>query len=1044
MATARKPGTWRANVLIITLFFFSLPAYAKYSGGTGEPNDPYQIATAADLIALGETPEDYDKHFILTADIDLGPNLPGRKVFDRAVIAPDVNDGEDWFQGTPFFGVFDGDGHTISHATITGVDYLGLFGRLGSYQHRGVEGVEVRDLGVVNVNIVGSGERVGGLVAEVSYGSITGCFSSGSVSASGSALSGGGGGLVGKNLGRVANCYSTCSVVRDNTVGGLVGSNGRGSVEYCYSIGRVTGNSMVGGLIGSNRLYGPGYYFGTVSCSFWDMRTSGRETSDGGTGLTTAEMRTAGTFLAWGGRGSYWTIDEGRDYPHLAWEDVSGEVIAGPTYGGGTGTVETPYLIYTAEQLNMIGLVPYHWDKYFKLMADIDLSVYDGKDGRLPFNMIAPHREQETPCSYTGVFDGNGYIISHLTISVEEYAGLFGGLSGEVRNLELADVNATQSSGHYCVGALTAFNEGKVTECCGNGIVTGAYCVGGLVGLNYGETIGCYFAGAISGGFDAGGLVGANAEGAVLNQCHSACAVSGDSGVGGLVGNNYEGSISLSYSSSEVDGNSQVGGLVGINYGSIIASCSSGSVNGNHRVGGLVGFSHYGVLTQSYSTSDVTGDWSVGGLVGDSSSGSIAICYSTGAVTGDGNDVGGLVGDNYGDVVACFWDTETSGQGKSAAGTGKTTSEMQDIQTYLNAGWDFVDERGNGLHEFWLIPEEGGYPILANFNGYTPSKLHGLGTPENPYLISSDVELGAIIYYSPFAYYRLTSSIDLSGIRWNTSVIPWFEGSFDGKSRTISHLTISGIRCLGLFGQLGEGADVRDLGVVDANVVGLYDFGALAGVNSGIVTGCHSTGSVSEIDWLGSGSGIGGLIGDNNGQVTNCYSTCTVTGMDSGIGGLLGVNDYDGIVTACYSTGKVVGFQNVGGLVGYNYRGSITMSYSNGSVSGHWIGGLVGWIWWGNVNQCYSTCVVSGTGSAGGLVGYNHGAVVTTSFWDIQTSGQFTSDGGTGKTTANMQKASTFLNAGWDFVDETANGTEDIWWILEGKDYPRLWWELLK
>ena len=51
-------------------------------------------------------------------------------------------------------------------------------------------------------------------------------------------------------------------------------------------------------------------------------------------------------------------------------------------------------------------------------------------------------------------------------------------------------------------------------------------------------------------------------------------------------------------------------------------------------------------------------------------------------------------------------------------------------------------------------------------------------------------------------------------------------------------------------------------------------------------------------------------------------------------------------------------------------------------------------------------------------------------------------DGGTSKTTAEMQTASTFLDAGWDFVDETTNGTEDIWWILEGKNYPRLWWEL--
>ena len=41
-----------------------------------------------------------------------------------------------------------------------------------------------------------------------------------------------------------------------------------------------------------------------------------------------------------------------------------------------------------------------------------------------------------------------------------------------------------------------------------------------------------------------------------------------------------------------------------------------------------------------------------------------------------------------------------------------------------------------------------------------------------------------------------------------------------------------------------------------------------------------------------------------------------------------------------------------------------------------------------------------------------------------------------------MQTASTFLEAGWEIVDETANGTEDIWWILEGQDYPRLFWEL--
>ena len=86
--------------------------------------------------------------------------------------------------------------------------------------------------------------------------------------------------------------------------------------------------------------------------------------------------------------------------------------------------------------------------------------------------------------------------------------------------------------------------------------------------------------------------------------------------------------------------------------------------------------------------------------------------------------------------------------------------------------------------------------------------------------------------------------------------------------------------------------------------------------------------------------------------------------------------------------------------------------------------------------------------NVGGLVGSNWArpwgeGSTTMSFWAIQASGQSSSDGGTGLSTAEMKTAGTFLEAGWDFVDETANGTEDIWWILEGQNYPRLWWESL-
>ena len=138
------------GIVTLALFLWTVvsTATAKYSGGSGAAQDLYQIAMAADLIALGETPEDYDKHFIPTADIDLDPNLPGRKVFNRAVIAPGWE--------PHFTGVFDGNGRTVARLTIKGAGSLGLFGQVES-------GGEGKDLGVVDVSIAGSGYGVGGL-----------------------------------------------------------------------------------------------------------------------------------------------------------------------------------------------------------------------------------------------------------------------------------------------------------------------------------------------------------------------------------------------------------------------------------------------------------------------------------------------------------------------------------------------------------------------------------------------------------------------------------------------------------------------------------------------------------------------------------------------------------------------------------------------------------------------------------------------------------------------------------------------------------------
>ena len=131
-----------------------------------------------------------------------------------------------------------------------------------------------------------------------------------------------------------------------------------------------------------------------------------------------------------------------------------------------------------------------------------------------------------------------------------------------------------------------------------------------------------------------------------------------------------------------------------------------------------------------------------------------------------------------------------------------------------------------------------------------------------------------------------------------------------------------------------------------------------------------------------------------------------------------------------------------GGLVGFNYGGSISNCYSTGAVSGsgYSVGGLVG-LNSGSISNCYSTGTVSGSQYVGGLVGRNSGSVGS-SFWDTQTSGQITSNGGTGKTTAQMKTLSTFTDAGWDFLGETINGTEDTWRMcVNGLYYPKLSWQ---
>ena len=76
-------------------------------------------------------------------------------------------------------------------------------------------------------------------------------------------------------------------------------------------------------------------------------------------------------------------------------------------------------------------------------------------------------------------------------------------------------------------------------------------------------------------------------------------------------------------------------------------------------------------------------------------------------------------------------------------------------------------------------------------------------------------------------------------------------------------------------------------------------------------------------------------------------------------------------------------------------------------------------------------------------MGYNKGTV-SNSFWDVQTSGRSTSDGGVGKTTGEMKSITTLSGAGWNIVSVANPDTRSpsyVWNIVSGVTYPFLSWQ---
>ncbi len=662
-------------------------------------------------------------------------------------------------------------------------------------------------------------------------------------------------------------------------------------------------------------------------------------------------------------------------------------------YSGGTGIEAAPYIIANLNDLKYLSEHNEDWNKHFKQTADIDATATNtwnvgdhDEDSTTPDVAMGFSPIGSIYTEFKGTYNGENYKISNIYINRPKtnYTAIFGSVENAcISNLGAENVNIT---GEDYIGSIAGeTNKSKITNCYATGELTGTGtedgrgCVGGIVGCNISSKItNCYASVTVEGHDRVGGIAGLHAG--IITNCYATGEIQGNNRVGGIAGDNFfEDVITNCYSSSKVIGNEYVGGIVGDNGSSEVTDCyATGEVQGNNKVGGIAGY-HGNIITN---------------------------CYSTGAVTGS-TDVGGLIGyNNEGTVTNSYWDTQASGQSSSAGGTGKPTQEMKVIATYEN--WNFSDT--------WRIDYDGsnnGYPTLA-WQGlpHNPGKTTysgGEGTEANPYLIANIHDLRYLSKHQAdwVKHFKQTADIDATETKiWNIGdhdqdpatpdaamgfspigiLHTEFKGTYNGNNHKISNIYINRPKAddAGIFGATKtSNAKIYNLGAENVNIKGKnYVGGIVSSLEEGCsVENCYATGQIEGNNYVG---GFVGFLGNGSASIviTNCYSTVKTKGNDR-VGGFVGSSGSNNKLTNCYATGLVIGNINVGGFAGAS------------------------------------------------------SSVTTNCYWDKETTGQSSSNGGTGKTTAEMKQRSTYVDGNWDFPDTWHHDID----LADNNGYPTLAWQ---
>jgi len=819
--------------ILMLIFFLPKDIQAQTATqplGDGTAEQPYRVSTLDNLYWITQNSTSWDKHFIQIADID----ATSTSGWDGGSGFTPIGNST-----TQFTGTYDGQGYTIdalyiNRASTSSLAFIGYIDDASA---------EVENLGITNCDITGN-YRTGAIVGYLIDGSVNKCYSTGTVNGRGLV-----GGLVGFNsAATITNSYSKANVTRtsgtNSFIGAFVGTVTSGTIENCYATGDV---SYDGATNPTDKGFSGGSSGGTFNNNFFDSEVSNQTSATGATAKTTTEMQNISTYTdkATTGLTNAWDFIE-TPYNDYSETDIWGmnmnsypHLLTGNKEPEGDGSIYSPYKITNLQNLLWLTQNTDVWiNKYFEQTANIDAYATISWDNGAGFSPIG-----NSTTSFSGFYKGKNHAINNLYINRPSnnnvaFIGIISGASTRITNLGITNCN-----------------------------ITGNQITAGLIGT----------------------YVNNLSASAILRNCYTSGTITGNSDyTAGLIARIYDDEIEVynCYSNCDVTGTSYVAGLVGYYYGDsnqdniISCSYSTGTITGSStNVGGLIGYAYYIETSNCYSKANIVNTASSssrnGAFVGQSSYSTIEYSYATGSVSNAGTNptANGFVG-NYSSSTFTnnFFDSEASNQTSGTGATGLTTAQMKNQFSLTN--WDFVNETTNGTNDYWQIDAtvNDGYPSLA-----IPS---GSGTSSAPYVIAtlSDLKWLSGNSSSWDKDFIQVADIDASTIASFSPIgssTTNFTGTYDGQNYKINGLNVGYGTNQGLFGYVGENAELKNIIVENATVgsANNENTGILIGrINEGTVTNCHTSGTVLGRIYTG------GLIGYAlNSDIIKSSSSASVT-----------------------------------------------------------------------------------------------------------------------------------------------------------------------